>query len=63
MFLWVLFLHNYIIPQKRLLPCFFRDAAFSFVFYSANDEKYYMRVFRKFEGMTPAQYRSAIGVK
>ena len=35
MFLWVLFLHNYIIPQKRLLPCFFRDAAFSFVFYSA----------------------------
>ena len=32
MFLWVLFWHNYIIPQKRLHHCFFRDAAFSFVF-------------------------------
>lgn len=37
-----------------------KEAAFSCGF---NDEKYYMRVFRKFEGMTPAQYRSAIGVK
>ena len=37
-----------------------KEAAFSCGF---NDEKYYMRVFRKCEGMTPAQYRSAIGVK
>lgn len=63
MFLWVLFWHNYIIPQKRLHPFFFWMQPFLLFFYSANDEKYYMRVFRKFEGMTPAQYRSAIGVK
>ena len=37
-----------------------KEAAFSCGF---NDEKYYMRVFRKIEGMTPGQYRSAIGVK
>ena len=37
-----------------------KEAAFSCGF---SDEKYYMRVFRKMEGMTPAQYRAAIGVK
>lgn len=36
-----------------------KEAAFSCGF---SDEKYYMRVFRKLEGMTPLQYRSAIGV-
>lgn len=37
-----------------------KQAAFSCGF---SDEKYFMRVFRSFEGMTPTEYRAAIGVK
>ena len=35
MFLWVLFLHNYIIPQKRMHPFFFWMQPFLLFFYSA----------------------------
>ena len=48
--------------SKRLLSdrsVSIKETAFSCGF---SDEKYYMRVFRKLEGMTPLQYRSAIGV-
>ena len=34
MFLWILFLHNYIIPQKRLHPFFFWMQPFLLFFYS-----------------------------
>lgn len=37
-----------------------KEAAFSCGF---SDEKYFLRVFRKYEGMTPEQFRTAIGVK
>lgn len=37
-----------------------KEAAFSSGF---NDEKYYMKMFRRFEGMTPMQYKIAIGAK
>ena len=33
MFLWGLFLHNYIIPRKKAASFIFLDAAFSFVFF------------------------------
>lgn len=37
-----------------------KEAAFSCGF---TDEKYYMRIFRRTEGMTPMQYRAALGVR
>ena len=37
-----------------------KEAAYSCGF---SDEKYFMRVFRRAEGMTPEQYRAALGVK
>lgn len=37
-----------------------KEAAYSCGF---SDEKYFMRVFRQSEGMTPEQYRAALGVK
>ena len=37
-----------------------KEAAFSCGF---TDEKYYMRTFRRIEGMTPMQYRAALGVR
>ena len=37
-----------------------KEAAFSCGF---SDEKYFMRVFREFEGMTPAQYKNSFGRK
>lgn len=37
-----------------------KEAAYSCGF---SDDKYFMRVFRKSEGMTPEQYRAALGVK
>lgn len=37
-----------------------KEAAFSCGF---TDEKYYMRIFRRMEGMTPMQYRTALGVR
>lgn len=48
---------------KRLLSnslISIKEAAFSCGF---SDEKYFMRVFRELEGITPSEYRSAIGVK
>ncbi|MCI7499725.1 MAG: AraC family transcriptional regulator [Oscillospiraceae bacterium] len=36
------------------------EAAFSCGF---SDEKYFMKVFKKFEGMTPAQYKNSFGRK
>ena len=35
MFLWVLFLHNYIIPQKSCIIAFFAMQPFLLFFYSA----------------------------
>ena len=35
MFLWVLFLHNYIIPQKGCIIAFFAMQPFLLFFYSA----------------------------
>lgn len=37
-----------------------KEAAYSCGF---SDDKYFLRVFRKSEGMTPEQYRAALGVK
>ena len=37
-----------------------KEAAYSCGF---SDEKYFMRVFRQTEGMTPSEYREALGVK
>jgi AraC-like DNA-binding protein len=48
---------------KRLLSdrsVTIKEAAYSCGF---SDEKYFMRVFRRAEGMTPEQYRAALGVK
>lgn len=48
---------------KRLLSdraVSIKETAFSCGF---DDEKYFMRVFREFEGISPSEYRAAIGVK
>lgn len=47
--------------SKNLLSCYglsVKEAAYSCGF---PDEKYYMKVFKKLEGMTPTEYRSAFG--
>lgn len=55
--------HTRIELSKQLLSdrsISIKEAAFSCGF---SDEKYFLRVFRKYEGMTPEQFRTALGVK